>query len=209
MVLKVSSVGDSDRRLVILSRERGKITAFARGAKRPGNQLMGVTRPFVFGDFRLYEGRDSYSLQGVDVKNYFSEITQDVETACYGSYFLEFADYYSRENLEASEQLLVLYQSLRALLKPSLPNELVQVVFELRSMVINGDYTEDVPEPVSDSARYAWQYIISSPLQSLYTFTLTPEVLNELKHCVEHNKHRFIDREFHSLDILRVCQGKL
>lgn len=209
MVLKVSSVGDSDRRLVILSRERGKITAFARGAKRPGNQLMGVTRPFVFGDFRLYEGRDSYSLQGMDVKNYFSEITQDVETACYGSYFLEFADYYSRENLEASEQLLVLYQSLRALLKPSLPNELVQVVFELRSMVINGDYTEDVPEPVSDSARYAWQYIISSPLQSLYTFTLTPEVLNELKHCVEHNKHRFIDREFHSLDILRVCQGKL
>lgn len=209
MVLKVSSVGDSDRRLVILSRERGKITAFARGAKRPGNQLMGVTRPFVFGDFRLYEGRDSYSLQGVDVKNYFSEITQDVETACYGSYFLEFADYYSRENLEASEQLLVLYQSLRALLKPSLPNELVQVVFELRSMVISGDYTEDVPEPVSDSARYAWQYIISSPLQSLYTFTLTPEVLNELKHCAEHNKHRFIDREFHSLDILRVCQGKL
>lgn len=209
MVLKVSSVGDSDRRLVILSRERGKITAFARGAKRPGNQLMGVTRPFVFGDFRLYEGRDSYSLQGVDVKNYFSEITQDVETACYGSYFLEFADYYSRENLEASEQLLVLYQSLRALLKPSLPHELVQVVFELRSMAINGDYTEDVPEPVSDSARYAWQYIISSPLQSLYTFTLTPEVLNELKHCVEHNKHCFIDREFHSLDILRVCQGKL
>ncbi len=209
MVLKDSSVGDSDRRLVILSRERGKITAFARGAKRPGNQLMGVTRPFVFGDFRLYEGRDSYSLQGVDVKNYFSEITQDVETACYGSYFLEFADYYSRENLEASEQLLVLYQSLRALLKPSLPNELVQVVFELRSMVINGDYTEDVPEPVSDSARYAWQYIITSPIQSLYTFTLTPEVLSELKHCVERNKHRFIDREFHSLDILRVCQGKL
>ncbi len=209
MVLKASSVGDSDRRLVILSRERGKITAFARGAKRQGNQLMGVTRPFVFGDFRLYEGRDSYSLQGVDVKNYFSEITQDVETACYGSYFLEFADYYSRENLEASEQLLVLYQSLRALLKSSLPNELVQVVFELRSMVINGDYTEDVPEPVSDSARYAWQYIITSPIQSLYTFTLTPEVLSELKHCVERNKHRFIDREFHSLDILRVCQGKL
>lgn len=209
MVLKVSSVGDSDRRLVILSRERGKITAFARGAKRPGNQLMGVTRPFVFGDFRLYEGRDSYSLQGVDVLNYFSEITTDMETACYGSYFLEFADYYSRENLEASEQLLVLYQSLRALLKPTLPNELVQAVFELRSMVINGDYTEDVPEPVSDSARYAWQYIITSPIRSLYTFTLTPEVLKELRHCVERNKRRFIDREFHSLEILRVCQGKL
>ncbi len=205
MVIKVSSVGDNDRRLVILSRERGKITAFARGAKRPGSQLMGVSRPFVFGNFRLYEGRDAYSLQGVDARNYFEEITKDMETACYGSYFLEFADYYSRENLEASEQLLLLYQSLRALLKPSLPNDLVQAVYELRSMVIGGEYTPQPPEPVSDSARYAWEYIISTPVPSLYTFTLTPEVLKELKHCVSRNRHRFIDREFHSLEILRCC----
>ena len=91
IVLKASPVGDNDRRLVILTRERGKITAFARGAKRPGSQLMGVTRPFVFGTFKLYEGRDAYNLQGADVLNYFAEIPLDMEAACYGSYFLEFA----------------------------------------------------------------------------------------------------------------------
>ena len=194
MVLKASPVGDNDRRLVILTRERGKITAFARGAKRPGSQLMGVTRPFVFGTFKLYEGRDAYNLQGADVLNYFAEIPQDMEATCYGSYFLEFADYYSRENLEATEQLLLLYQSLRALLKPALPKLLIQAVFELRSMV------------VSDSANYAWEYIIASPLESLYTFVLAPEVLEELRHCVELNKRRFIDREFHSLEILRMME---
>ena len=206
MVLKASPVGDNDRRLVLLTRERGKITAFARGAKRPGSQLMGVTRPFVFGNFRLYEGRDAYNLQGADVLNYFAEITLDMEATCYGSYFLELADYYGRENLEAAELLLLLYQSLRALLKPAIPNPLVQVVFELRSMVINGDYTEHPPRPVSDSANYAWEYIIASPLESLYTFTLAPEVLEELRHCVELNKRRFIDREFHSLKILNVLE---
>lgn len=206
MVLKTSPVREYDRRLVILTRERGKITAFARGAKRPGSQLMAVCRPFVFGQFKLFEGRDSYSLQGAEVSNYFTELAGDVQAACYGSYFLELADYYSRENMDGTELLLLLYQSMRALLKPVLPNTLVQLVFELRAMVINGEYTEHPPRKVSDSAAYAWEYIIASPIESLYTFILKDEVQRELKLCVEINKQKFIDREFHSLEILKMME---
>ncbi|MGN0158326.1 MAG: DNA repair protein RecO [Brotaphodocola sp.] len=207
MVLKTTPVGEYDRRLVILTRDRGKITAFARGAKRPGNHLMAVSRPFVFGEFRLYEGRDSYTLQSADISNYFNEIAGDVETTCYGSYFLEFADYYSRENMDGSEMILLLYQSLRALLKPALPNPLVQAVFELRIMAVNGEYTEHAPRTVSDSAEYAWEYIIAAPIESLYTFVLKDEVLKELQMCVNINKKRFVDREFHSLEILKLMIG--
>ncbi len=70
MVLKVSPVGEMDKRLVILTRERGKITAFARGARRPGNPFMAVSRPFAFGQFSLYAGRDSYTLQSAEISNY-------------------------------------------------------------------------------------------------------------------------------------------
>ena len=207
MVLKETPVGEYDRRLVILTRERGKITAFARGAKRPGNVLMAVSRPFVFGQFKLFEGREAYSLQGAEISNYFAEISADMEAACYGSYFLEFADYYCRENVDGTEMLLLLYQSLRALLKPALPDSLVKLVFELRAMVANGEYTEKPPRPVSDSATYAWEYIIASPIGSLYTFTLTEKVQQELKTCVEINKNKFIDRSFHSLDVLEMMRG--
>lgn len=207
MILKATPVGEYDRRLVILTRERGKITAFARGAKRPGNQLMAVSRPFVFGQFHLFEGRESYSLQSAEISNYFTEIAQDVEAACYGSYFLEFADYYGRENVDGSEMLLLIYQSLRALLKPALPNSLVRVIFELRVMVVNGEYTEHAPRTVSDSAEYAWEYIVATPIESLYTFVLKEEVFRELKLCVEMNKKRFVDRQFHSLEILEMVSG--
>lgn len=204
MVLKATPVGEYDRRLVILTRERGKVTAFARGAKRPGNQLMAVSRPFVFGQFSLFEGRDAYSLQNADISNYFTELAGDVQAACYGSYFLELADYYCRENIDGTEMLLLLYQSMRALLKPALPDTLIQLIFELRSMVINGEYTEHPPRPTSDSATYAWEYIIASPIETLYTFVLKADVERELKACIEINKHKFIDKEFHSLKILEL-----
>lgn len=204
MVLMAAPVGEYDRRLVILTRGRGKITAFARGVRRPGNQLMAAAAPFVFGKFLLYEGRDAYTLAGAEVENYFREIAGDMEAACYGSYFLEMADYYGRENIDATETLRLLYQSLRALLKPSVPNRLVKPVYELKLMEINGEYRELPLGRLKDSTLYAWQYVLAAPVESLYTFTLTDQVLGEFVRCVEQNKERFIDKTFHSLDILNA-----
>lgn len=204
MVLKASPVGEYDKRLVLLTRERGRITAFSRGCRRPSSSLMAQSRPFAFGRFALYEGRDAYNLQGAEISNYFEEISLDVEAACYGSYFLEFADYYTRENVDETQMLKLLYQTMRALLRPALPNRLVRRVFELKAMAINGEYSQEPPAKVSDSAAYAWEFVLFSPVEKLYTFTLTDQVLSEFARCVEKNKARFIDRSFHSLEILEA-----
>ena len=207
MVIKSAPAGEYDRRLVILTCERGKITAFARGARRPGSTLMAASAPFVFGTFALYEGRDAYSLVSVDVQNYFREITEDMEAACYGSYFLEFADYYGRENLEAVETLTLLYQSLRALLKSAIPNRLVRAVFELKLMEINGEYMEKPLGRLEDSTIYTWEYVLASPVEKLYTFTLSDEVLKELGKVMERYLDVYVDHRFKSLEILEQLTG--
>ena len=161
IILKQSPIGEYDRRISLLTKERGKLSAFAKGARRSGSRLAAATAPFVFGKFKLYEGRSSYTLAEADVQNYFEELREDYIGACYGMYFAEVADYYTRENNDEKEMLKLLYQSLKALCAPSLPDPLVRCVYELRAIAVNGEF----PGPPTDraleeSTLYSLQYIV-------------------------------------------------
>lgn len=139
MVLTVTPVGEYDRRVVILTKERGKIAAFARGARKPGSALVGMTSPFSFGEFSVYEGRTSYTLMSASISNYFSELRTDMEGAYYGFYFMDLANYYAREGNDETELLKLLYQTLRALTSDKIPNRLVRCIYELKCVSIGGE----------------------------------------------------------------------
>ncbi len=202
LVLSATPVGEYDKRVVILTRERGKLHAFAKGARRPNSPLIGGIRPFCFGTFTLYEGRSSYTVKQLSITNSFDEVTSKVEYVYLGYYFLEFADYYSREFGDEFSTLKLLYQALRALSKESLDNRLVRLVYELRMMAMNGDFDGECFRNLSSTGAYALDFIINTPVERLFTFVLSEKALAELLEAEEENKIRYINKTFKSEEVL-------
>lgn len=236
VVLSTMPIGESDKRVVLLTKERGKITAFARGARRTTSPLLAATNPFVFGSFSVYEGRTSYNLSQAVVKHHFTELAGAQPGVYYGFYFLELADYYAREYTDEMQMINLIYVSLRALLNPKIDDELVRCVFELKTLVIQGEYPqmfacnqcgvtegltgysqsahgvlcEDCRRQQTDSryidesTLYTLQYIISAPLEKLYTFTVHAQVLENLKKLIGKYLDSQLDKKMKSLEILKV-----
>lgn len=209
IVLSAVPVGEYDKSVALLTKERGKIRAFARGARRPGNPLMAASNVFAFGEFQLYEGRTAYSISQVSIRNYFGELMRDFEGACFGQYFLEFADYYTRENADGMDFLCLVYQSLRALSAPALPRVLVRRIYELKAMTLTGECPQTFEQfeswNLDPSTLYALQYVVASSIEKLYTFRLTDRVFEEFSRVVVWLQAHYIEHQFKSLEILETC----
>ena len=142
MVLSAMPIGEYDKRIVLLTKERGRISAFEKGARRANSALMAAGQPFAFGTFTLYQGRNSYTVNSAEISNYFEEVKGDLIKITYASYFCEVAAYLTYENMEATGLLKLLYQSFVALAFPKIPDELVRDIFEIKALCFNGEMPE-------------------------------------------------------------------
>lgn len=203
MILKTEPIGEYDRRVVILTGEKGKIAAFAKGARRQGSRLLAATNPFCFGRFDLFCGRNSYTVTEAAIRNYFEGLREDYAAAFYGMYFLEIMDYYTRENNDEKMMLNLLYQSLKALGHPTLDMRLVRYIFEIKALVLNGEYP-GIPEDRTweEATVYTMDFIVGTGIEKLYTFMVSPAVLAEIKEIADGYRMKYTDRAFKSLEIL-------
>ena len=141
MVLSSMPIGEYDRRISLLTRELGKISVFAKGARKPKGAFVACTQTFAYGEFTVFPGR-AYTLIGAEIGNYFEEFRDDFEKMYRGMYFCEVAGFFAQEGLDESERLKLLYATLTALSKGRMDPVLLKAVFDLRMLVIEGEGPE-------------------------------------------------------------------
>lgn len=203
VVLYAQPIGEFDKRLVILTRELGKITVFAHGARRQNSAFLAIANPFVFAAFHILEGKNSYSLAGADVVEYFTDLSMKQPGVWYGFYFMELASYYGREGIESSNMVNLIYLALKAILHELMPLSLIRRVYELRMMVENGDFAvPDSPNGMDQSAWYALRFCASQPLTRIFAFRLTDEAEADFTRSVKKQLKRCVDRPMKSLQVI-------
>lgn len=203
MVLKAYDHAEYDRRIILLTRQIGRITVFARGVRRQGSKHMAATEPFVYGEFRLFEGKSAYNLAGADIKNYFEGLRLDMESMCYASFFADVADHTTKENNDEAQILRLLYRSMQGLLSPGLSDRFVSTVFQLKLLMENGVFDVSSAKESAKASAHALDYISKSDMKDIFAFRVSDECADELEKTASKHLSGFVGGSLKSLEVMK------
>ncbi|AXH98981.1 DNA repair protein RecO [Sporosarcina sp. PTS2304] len=91
-IIKSIPYGESNKIVTIYSKEAGKITAMARGAKKPASRLAAITQTFTHGYFLVRASRGMGALEQGELISSVRHIRSDLETTAYAGLIVELID---------------------------------------------------------------------------------------------------------------------
>ncbi len=202
IVIASSPIGEYDRRVLLLTAELGKISAFIRGGRRTGSPLQSAARLFSFGQFELYAGRSSYTVKTAHIQEYFEFLGTDPEALCYASYFGELAEYYAQDGSEDPDLVRLLFYAVRSLKNEKLDRPTIRYAYELKLMQTEGEALPEPPFETGESAWTAWHYVLENPPEKCFLFRLKPDGFRDFQKAVAAMRTQMIDKSFRSLNVL-------
>ncbi len=237
IIIKEVDTGEADKVITIFSEREGKITAYAKGARRPKNSLSACSQFLCYSDLLLYSGKEMYNLSSCQLIESFYKLREDMVILTYAAYFAEIINDVVQKNEPAVDILKLFLNSLYMLTKGTHDPKLIVRIFEMRLMVflgyspsVNGcilcnstdvsnisfsfqncsficNSCASLHEPkqkLSPEAARAIQYIVCSRANSLFNFTVTKSVLNELEIIFRRYLFERLEKKYTKLDFLRT-----
>jgi DNA repair protein RecO (recombination protein O) len=138
IVIKEVNIGEADKIITVFSQTHGKISASAKGARRPKSRLIAGTQFLCYSDFVFYKGRELFLTNSCEVIEPFYEIRNDIEKLTYAAHMVELINDVIQENQPSRRVLQLFLNSLYMLAKTERNPELISRIFELRLLSITG-----------------------------------------------------------------------
>ena len=203
IIIKETDYKEFDKLLTILTKEKGKINAYAFNIRKSNSRSIGKARLFTLATFELVESKDGFSLQNVILKEDFDDLAKDYDNLCYASYFIELADYFSYENIDSSDVIDLLYFAIKALIKGVVDKKLIRRVYELKMLKYQGEYKDsDSLLDKNETLKFTWDFVITSLPQKLFTFRLSDDIFKKFESEVDIEMRDKVNRKFKSLSMI-------
>lgn len=210
LVLRTVDYKESDKILTLFTRDRGKLTASARGCRKKGSAIAAGCQLLAWSEMVLYDYQGRWSVKEAATQRLFRGVLEDLERLALGCYFAEVAELLAVEEEEYPELLSLILNSLHALDKmPDKPLPLVKAAFEWKAMALAGYEPlidagavrgEAVSLPLPPAALTAVAHIVHGDPKRLFSFCLEEEDLRQLAAAAEAYLHAQLERGFSTLD---------
>jgi DNA repair protein RecO (recombination protein O) len=140
IVLRTHKLGEADRIITLLTRERGKVRAVAKGVRRTKSKFGARLEPFSRVDLLVFEGKSlDIITQAESLNAYGQDLALDYSLWTAGQTMLETADRLTPEDsISAESQYLLLVGALRTLVSGEHAASLVLDAFLLRALSMAG-----------------------------------------------------------------------
>ena len=138
LVIKENNVGESDRVVVVLTRDKGLLSAFVSGARKPKSKNAASTALLSYSHLCITESKGTYRITEAEAIDVFFGIRTDIERLSLAQYICELCQVLVPYEVEGEEFLRLALNSLHYIEKGKMDIYAVKALTELRLMVIAG-----------------------------------------------------------------------
>jgi DNA repair protein RecO (recombination protein O) len=201
LILRCYRLGESDRIVVFLTRDRGKKRGVARNARQSRRRFGGALEPLTCGRVSYME-RERVDLVRVDYVEPTRSPLSAVEGEALGyvGYFAELIDEWAQE-ADPNEPLFRLGTSMVEAIAQGVPIEPLARYFEYWLLRLQGVYQGD-PRASAGARAFLERARLSSPL-GLADVPVAPKVLRELEAAHRELIAMHLEKDLKSTRVLR------
>ncbi len=138
IVLSVHNMGENDKSLTILTKERGKMQVISQRSRKQNHKLFAVSQPLTYAEFEVSYTRNYVYLNSAECKDTFGDLKGDLDSICYSTYFAEVAEKCTVEMQDERNILNLLFVTFHAMRKKQMPYALIKSVFEYKILQFIG-----------------------------------------------------------------------
>lgn len=138
IVIREVNFKDNDKIITLLSPDLGKISCFARGARKTNSTLLSCSQFLVYSEFILYKGQSFYNINSGDVIDTFYDLRIDYDKLEYAFEISKMLNSLIEEDSECKNILPLFLNTLFVIKENKYDSKLIVSIFKLKLMTYLG-----------------------------------------------------------------------